>query len=190
MGKLIVIDPGHSGVDPGAVGPTGVRESDVGLRMAYKLKAILMRAGHSVILTRETWEDAKTDDLQYRVDISNNYAATAFISIHANAAENPEARGAEIWTTPGQTKADALAESILGEYEKQLPGLFLRKDLQDGDGDKEARFYVIQHTEAPAVLIETGFITNPEEEAQLNTDEYQMRLMQATGDGILAWLGA
>jgi N-acetylmuramoyl-L-alanine amidase len=188
MAKLIVIDAGHSGTpDPGAVGPAGTRESDRALEVAYKLKNILMRNNFSVIMTREMPDQPVTDELDYRTTLANNYAAAAFVSLHCNAAESQDAVGCEVWTTPGKTGADDLAEAVLNEFEKQLPGLYLRKDLSDGDGDKEARFYVLRETDAPAILVEMGFITNPEEEATLATDAYQFTIAQAIADGVITW---
>ncbi|WP_237714801.1 MULTISPECIES: N-acetylmuramoyl-L-alanine amidase family protein [Pelosinus] len=187
---MIIIDPGHAGPtkDPGAVGPGGTFESDRALEIGLKVKAGLMRLNIPVTMTREMYDQPVTDDLSYRTDLANNYAAAAFISIHCNAAESPTAVGCEIWTTPGQTGADSLAEAVLGEFEKQMPGLYLRKDTSDGDGDKEARFYVLKYTDAPAILIETGFISNPEEEALLATDAYQQQVAQVIIDGLVAWL--
>jgi len=189
MAKLIIIDPGHSGTpDPGAVGPAGTRESDRALEVAQKIKAGLMRLNIPVALTRELNDQPVTDDLKYRTDLSNDYAAAAFISLHCNAAENPSAVGCEIWTSPGQTGADDLAESVLGCFKKSMPGLYLRKDTSDGDGDKEARFYVLLYTDAPAILIEMGFISNPEEEMLLASADYQFKIAQTIIDGIVSWL--
>lgn len=189
MAKMIILDAGHSGTpDPGAVGPAGTRESDRALEVAYKVKAGLNRLNIPVVMTREMYDQPVTDDLAYRTDLANAYAAAAFISFHCNAAERADAVGAEVWTSPGQTDADSLAESVLNEFEKQLPGLYLRKDLSDGDGDKEARFYVLTQTDAPAILIEMGFITNPEEEAKLASDEYQFKVANCVVDGLVAWL--
>jgi len=191
MAKMIVIDPGHAGPtkDPGAVGPGGTFESDRALEIAQKVQAGLRRLNIPVVLTREMYDQPVTDDLDYRTTLSNNYAAAAFISIHCNAAENPTAVGCEVWTSPGQTDADSLAESVLNSFEKSMPGLYLRKDTSDGDGDKEARFYVLTQTDAPAILIETGFISNPEEEVKLASSEYQFAVAQAIIDGLVAWLG-
>lgn len=190
MCKMYILDAGHSGTpDPGAVGPGGTRESDRALEIVLKVKTLLMRRNIPVMLTREMYDQPVTDDLAYRVNIANTYAAAALVSIHCNAAENPAATGLEIWTSPGQTASDTLAEAMLQAYDHYLPGLYQRKDLSDGDGDKEARFYVLTQTDCPAVLIETGFITNPEEEAQLATDAYQWLHAQAIVDGILAWEG-
>jgi len=190
MARMIIIDAGHSGPtkDPGAIGPTGLKECDVVLALAYMVKAGLMRRNIPVALTREMPDQPITDELSYRTDLSNAYAAAAFISLHCNAAERPDAEGAEIWTYPGQSGADVLAETMLGQFEKQMPGLYLRKDLSDGDGDKEARFYVLRFTDAPAILIEIGFISNPDEEKLLKDNDYLLKIAQVIIDGIVAWL--
>ncbi|HOV79348.1 MAG TPA: N-acetylmuramoyl-L-alanine amidase [Bacillota bacterium] len=189
--KKVVIDPGHGGPDPGAVGPTGAQEKNVVLPVAKKLADILQSAGAEVKLTRENDSVPWTDDtdLSERVRIANEFGADVFISIHANAYSSPAAKGLEVWTTKGQTGADPIAESIADALIAAFPDLVFRSDLSDGDKDKESNFYVLYYTDAPAVLVELGFITNPTEEELLNSPDYQARAARAIAEGLAEYLG-
>ena len=95
----IVIDPGHAGrnVDPGAVNQsTGLQEADVALFVSKLVETQLLAAGHTVKLTRTEWEQAETDDLDYRTSLSNDWGADLFVSIHCNSAVSPNAAGYEV----------------------------------------------------------------------------------------------
>ena len=182
----ICIDPGHGGYDPGAIGPSGFQEKVVTLAVALELAAILRSAGAEVRLTRETnivpW--TKISDLSERVWISNDWKSDLFVSIHANAVTSPLARGMEVWTTIGQTAADPVAESIANALRAAFPNLVFRADLSDGDLDKEANFFVCYWTNAPAVLTELAFISNPQEEEMLRSQDYQAKVAWAIAKGI------
>lgn len=187
----MVIDPGHGGPDSGAVGPSGLKEKDVVLPVALALAKILRSAGAEVKLTRETDDVPGTPetDLAERVRISNDWPAAVFISIHANAFTSPQAKGMEVWTSRGQTAADPIAESIANALQAAFPDLVFRSDLSDGDQDKEANFYVLRWTDAPAVLVELAFITNPDEEALLIRPDFQAKAARAIAEGLAATLG-
>lgn len=101
----IFIDPGHGGKDPGAVGPTGLLEKDVALSVARRLHGFLVDAGHAAALSRGTDEFL---ELAERARRCNLWGAHALVSIHCNAATNPNAEGFEVWTTRGVTPADRL----------------------------------------------------------------------------------
>lgn len=175
------IDPGHGGLDSGAVGPGGTMECDVVYDIASWLQDGLAASGHASTLTRAR---GVFKSLRERCDISNEYGADRFISIHANASTSPSANGFEVWTSPGWTPADPIATSVFECVRKTFPDLKGRIDSSDGDPDKESRFYVLVHTAAPAVLIETAFISNPVEEQWLSNVSWQMRMAGAILDGI------
>ena len=185
------IDPGHGGYDPGAVGPSGLKEKDVTLPVALLLAQKLRAVGQEVKLTREgdagDWDS--DGDLWKRCQIANDYGANVFISIHANAAANPAGKGMEIYTTRGQTDADPIAESIADSLIAAFPGLVFRADLSDGDKDKEANFYVLTRTSMPAVLVELAFISNPAEEALLRSPDYQGKAAEAIYQGLAKMYG-
>jgi len=168
----ICIDPGHGGKDPGGTGPNGTQEKVVALAVGLKLAEILRAAGAEVRLTRA---DDSEPSLGGRVAMSNSFGADVFIGIHANAFSSPLAKGMEVWTSVGQTKADPLSECITNALQAAFPGLVFRADMSDGDQDKETNFYVLYYTNAPAVLVELAFITNPIEEELLASGDYQDR---------------
>jgi len=178
---IIAIDPGHGGSDPGAVGPAGTQEKEHTLAISLYLRNLLAQAGHKVALTRETDRDVAEPDatageeLQARVDIANEAGADIFISVHINAAVNPAAQGGETWYyQTGRELARCIQTQIA------------RLGLSDR-GIKQANFYVLRHTDMPAVLVELGFISNQAEEALLNTEDFRLQAAAAIADGIEAW---
>ena len=183
----IMIDPGHAGrnVDPGAVNQsTGLQEADVALFVSKLVETQLLAAGHEVKLTRTDWEQAETDDLNVRTSLSNDWGADLFVSIHCNSAVSPNAAGYEVWTSPGDTEGDALATCIYAQIAIEFPDRTGRADYSDGDPDKESRFYVLVHTNAPACLLEMAFISNDEEAALLSDAAWQDRYARAIVRGI------
>jgi len=183
----IVIDPGHAGrnVDPGAVNQsTGLQEADVALFVSKLVETQLLAAGHEVKLTRTDWEQAETDDLNVRTSLSNDWGADLFVSIHCNSAVSPNAAGYEVWTSPGDTEGDALATCIYAQIAIEFPDRTGRADYSDGDPDKESRFYVLVHTNAPACLVEMAFISNDEEAALLSDVAWQTRYARAIARGV------
>ena len=183
----IVIDPGHAGrnVDPGAVNQsTGLQEADVALFVSKLVETQLLAAGHEVKLTRTDWEQAETDDLNVRTSLSNDWGADLFVSIHCNSAVSPNAAGYEVWTSPGDTEGEALASCIYAQIAIEFPDRTGRADYSDGDPDKESRFYVLVHTNAPACLVEMAFISNDEEAALLSDSAWQERYARAIARGV------
>ena len=181
------IDAGHGGADPGAIGLKGLRESSVTLDLAQRVGAILKARGHEAIQTRE---DDRFVSLETRAAIANHAKVDALVSIHCNAAASREAHGIEVWTTKGQTKADPLADEILVSMGKAFPHANLRRDLLDGDGDKEANYAVLRLTSAPAALVEVEFISHPDTESVMRLPGWRRCAAEAIADGIEAWAKA
>ena len=187
LNMKVVIDPGHAGrnIDPGAVnGSTGLQEADVALVISRQVANYLLNVGYEVKLTRTEWEQEETDDPSYRTALANDWVADIFISLHCNSAENPSAEGYEIWTSPGQTGGDRLATCIYGQIAAEFPDRAGRTDYSDGDPDKESRFYVLVHTDAPACLVEMAFISNDAEAALLADAAWQDRYARAIARGV------
>ena len=168
----LMIDPGHGGHDPGAVGQMGTREADVALAVSLMI-AGMSHQGHFCKLTRYDDTFIELDD---RCAMSNQFDPDAFVSVHCNAAENQAASGFEIWTSPGLTDADPLASRLWLDLHENFPSMRARLDMSDGDEDKEAPFRVLVGTKSPAVLIELGFISNLEEEHMLASPAYQIKI--------------
>lgn len=182
----VCLDPGHGGYDSGAVGPTGIQEKNVTLAMALKTGEILKKNGIDVVYTRTSdkvsWPSIVVQDLQKRCDIANSENVDYFVCIHANSADISSANGQETYYAPGSAAGQKLAESIQREITKAT-NLYNR-------GTKTENFYVLLHTNAPAVLVETGFISNPNEEKLLNSDSFQNTIAQAIANGIIKFANA
>ena len=187
LNMKVVIDPGHAGrnIDPGAVnGSTGLQEADVALVISRQVASYLLNVGYEVKLTRTEWEQEETDDLSYRTALANDWGADIFISLHCNSAANQSAEGYEVWTSPGNTLGDKLATCIYGQIAAEFPDRAGRTDYSDGDPDKESRFYVLVHTDAPACLVEMAFISNDAEAAVLANAAWQDRYARAIARGV------
>jgi N-acetylmuramoyl-L-alanine amidase CwlD len=169
--KVIVLDPGHGGNDPGAVGPHGIKEKDVTLGISNRLKTKLVDAGANVIMARK---DDSEILLQPRVDTGLNNNADIFVSIHCNSSTNSSAYGVETYYKTAQSSR--LAKTIQKNLVK-LSEVFDR-------GVKTANFFVIKRTTVPSVLIETGFVSNPVEEMLLASVGYQQKIANAIYNGI------
>ena len=183
----VVIDPGHAGrnTDPGAVNAkTGLQEADIALVISRLVETYLGAVGYEVKLTRTKWEQAETDDLSYRTALANDWGADIFISLHCNSAVKESAEGYEVWTSLGQTEGDSLATCIYRQIAAEFPDRTGRTDYSDGDPDKESRFYVLVHTDAPACLVEMAFISNDAEAALLADAEWQDRYARAIARGV------
>ena len=187
LNMKVVIDPGHAGrnIDPGAVnGSTGLQEADVALVISRQVASYLLNVGYEVKLTRTEWEQEETDDLSYRTALANDWGADIFISLHCNSAANQSAEGYEVWTSPGNTLGDKLATRIYGQIAAEFPDRAGRTDYSDGDPDKESRFYVLVHTDAPVCLVEMAFISNDEEVGLLADAVWQDRYARAIARGV------
>ncbi|HEY8892926.1 MAG TPA: N-acetylmuramoyl-L-alanine amidase [Clostridium sp.] len=174
----VVLDSGHGGTDPGAVGPAGTEEKVIAIAIAIKIRNILVKNGVDVVYTRVTNE--QTISLQERCDVSNNAKPDYFVSIHANGFSSPSASGIETYST-GSAAGSKLAQAVQTELIKATGRL--------DRGIKTAGYYVLNNTAATAILVETSFITNPTEESLLKSATYQSTLAKAISTGILKCLG-
>ena len=172
--QLVVVDAGHGGRDVGAT-RNGIYEKDIVLAMSKQLGRILQQMGYSVIYTRT--EDIELD-LEPRVDIAENARASAFVSVHANSlgANASTVNGVETYHAPGASLGKSLAEFVHAQI--------LAGTGANDRGVRSARFHVILKTSMPAVLVETGFITNPSEAAKLVDSAYQLRMAEAIARGV------
>ena len=180
-----IIDCGHGGTDPGAIGPSGLMEKDVTLDIGTRLASIAIMRGHFPVLTRMRDE---FQSLKYRADYANKEGGRCFVSIHCNSFTSQSPEGFEIWTYRGQSKSDVLASSITHQWSKAFPDHLIRADWSDGDVDKESGFYVLKHTAMPAVLLETAFISNPKWEKWLRDTKNRQLMAEAIMAGIESWI--
>lgn len=178
MRKIIVIDPGHGGKDPGAVGSSGLRESDVAFRISIMVVDFLNRYDIDAILTRSRDQYVS---LQDRAKLANNEKADYFISIHINSASNPLATGTETFAFTNSVDGTKLATSIQNKLINEI-------NLANR-GVKYADFYVLKYTNMPAALVEVAFINNPYEEKLLMDDLFLEHVAVGISNGILEHLG-
>jgi N-acetylmuramoyl-L-alanine amidase len=218
--QVIVLDPGHGGKDPGAIGrKLKVQEKDVNLAVSLKLKRMLeQELGLTVLMTRS---DDRFVSLGDRTRYANENQADLFVSIHANASKNSNSHGAETYylataMTSDARAVEALENQVVELYEggasarKKYDDLdFILSDLSQTEhlessnemagniqlnlvagsgfydrGVKQANFYVLRGAYMPSVLVELGFLSNPEEEAKLVDSQYQERLARTIFEGI------
>ena len=185
--KIIIIDPGHGGFDPGKPGITGLDEKDLNLEIGLLLRNYLQNAGAIVMMTRTTDDDLdgmdgvkhKSKDMVQRKKLAEG--ADILVSIHQNSFTQPSVHGAQTFYNHQSQGGKALAESI----QKSV------KEVADLDNRREAKnntnYYVLKATHLPAVIIECGFLTNPEEEKKLNTKSYQDQMALGIYMGILRY---
>jgi N-acetylmuramoyl-L-alanine amidase len=172
------IDAGHGGMDPGAIGPTGLKEKDITLRLTLKVAKHLIDRGVKVNYTRI--ED-KTLSLSQRAAIANNSNSKYFLSIHINAAENINATGTETFAFSKGTEGEKLATSINNNLVRAI-GLANR-------GVKFNNFAVLRETKMPATLTEVCFISNPKEEAMLKDEIFLDKTAEGIAKGMIEFLG-
>lgn len=175
---VVVIDAGHGGPDVGATA-NGLYEKDIALAISQRLGSALEKMGYTVVYTRT---DDSEIDLEPRVQIAEDAKANVFVSIHLNSVESrsEDVNGIETYFAPGATSGEALARSVHEEVIAVTNAV--------DRGVRSARFYVIRKTSMPAILLETGFITSPEESSNLNTPSYQQKMADAIARGIDAFL--
>jgi N-acetylmuramoyl-L-alanine amidase len=174
---LVMLDPGHGGVDPGAVGIGGLQEKGVVLAVAQHTAAALQSQGIAVQMTRQS---DQTVDLQPRATMAETARATVFVSIHANAVnmQRPEVNGLETYyySDTGQVLATALQRQALSTM------------AMNDRGVRQARFLVLRRTSMPAALIEIGFVTGATDAPKLRDPRWQAQMGQAIAQGILNYL--
>nr|WP_263858303.1 N-acetylmuramoyl-L-alanine amidase [Waterburya agarophytonicola] len=172
----IIIDPGHGGDDPGTIGIGGFREKDVVLPISLDVAEILKTQGIEVIMTRDT---DNFISLEGRTDLANDLDADLFVSIHANAINlsRPDVNGLETYYyKSGRRLAEVIHWSILN-------GVNI-----DDRGIRRARFYVLRHSIAPAVLVEVGFLTGEVDSSRLKNPNHRRQMAEAIARGIIEYI--
>lgn len=174
----VYIDAGHGGADPGALG-NGLRETDLNLKIAKKIKNKLEKKNIDIKMTREKEE---TISLYERAEMANKYGADVFVSIHQNSFTANSAYGIETYYHRDKNIYKNYAEGIQNSIIKNTSGF--------NRGTKTANFVVLRETNMPSALVECGFITNVNEAKKLNTDAYQEKIASAVADSIYNYLKA
>ena len=184
--RLIVIDPGHGGSDAGAQ-RADLTEKTINLDISTRLRSILIARGWQVQMTRTSdvdvyaANDSAHDELQARVDIANKAGARAFVSVHTNSFSNsgPSGTTTYYYKSADLPFANAVHRRLLSE------GLGTKDD-----GVIKNNFYVVVHTSMPAILIETAFLSNPDDLQMLHSPAFLQKVAQAIADGIGDYCGS
>jgi len=173
---VVLVDPGHGGKDPGAIGLGGLQEKNVILPISKRIVELLKKQGVQVVMTRDSDYFV---DLAPRVAIAERADADLFVSIHANAmpANRSDISGLETYYF---SSGERLARTI---HSSVLQGVNVRDR-----GVRKARFYVLRKSSMPSVLVEVGFVTGREDSARLATSAYQDQMAAAIARGILQYI--
>ena len=178
----VIIDAGHGGEDGGAVGINGIYEKDVNLQIAKLLCDMLRAAGYNVVMTRtedillydrdEDFEGRKKVlDLAARLAVTQEYENAIFVSIHMNAFPESQYAGLQVYHSPNDPRSESLAQQIQTLARDALMPNNHRK-IKASVGN----IYLLDRCTLPAVLVECGFLSNPEEAAALATDSYRRQM--------------
>ena len=182
----VVIDAGHGGIDGGVSGiTTGVKESELNLDIARKLKTKFDKSGAKTVMTRKTEaglygiysKGFKRRDMQKRKQITLNAKADVFVSIHLNYYSSPSRRGAQVFYKIDEEKSKSLADIVQAELNG---GKEYERDYTALAGD----YYVLNEADCAAILCECGFLSNAEDEKLLLTDEYRAEIAEKIFNGI------
>lgn len=193
---MIVVDPGHGGIDDGTRAGYRFLEKDINLQLGFALRAALQRLGAQVMMTRETdtslsrydkvYNGRHREDLARRVQIINENAADLFVSVHCNACpEYPGARGSIVYYSQASPVSKQMAESTqarLNRINLANLGAAVRPHAPVG-----ADYFVLHNTQVPGILLEAGYLTNTVDLRILTTREFQESLAHAVSMGIADW---
>lgn len=188
----VVIDPGHGGEDGGAVGINQVMEKDINLPIALLLRDLFVNNGYRVVMTREedcdlgdqslnSVAERKRSDMRSRVELIGEAKADLVLSIHQNHFEQSKYKGAQIFYAAEQSKnlAEVLQKTIISDVQPENNRLAKKSDS----------IFLLNKTQIPAVIVECGFISNPEEAEKLTQADYQQQLAEAIYKGACEYLG-
>lgn len=188
--KVIVLDGGHGKPDSGAASNSGTTEEAINLSITKKVQSLLEQSGSTVILTRSdengiydadasSLRQKKVTDIKNRVKIGNNSSADIFVSIHLNKIEQQQYYGWQTFFKNGNEQSKKLATNIQNSLNNSMQKENKRVPL------KITGKYIVDHVEIPTTIVECGFLSNPEEERQLQEEAYQSRLAWGIYTGIM-----
>ena len=180
---IVVIDAGHGGDDPGKVAVNGALEKDINLKIAKKVEQYLEKNGVQVVMTREedVAEESKRGDMEKRVALINEVKPVITVSIHQNSYSDASVKGAQIFYYTNSEESKQAASMM----QEELRTVDTENTRQIKSNDS---FYMLKNTEGPVIIVECGFLSNPEEAEKLVTEEYQQQMAETIGKGILDWI--
>ena len=187
--KVILIDPGHGGIDGGAKSKTGTIEKDINLQISLKLRDNLEEKGYKVYMTRDndeglyekgnTVKEKKREDLNRRVEMKKETECDIFVSIHQNMFPQSKCYGAQVWYASNENSYNLA--TVVQESIKQTV-----KDNNKRVAKPAAEAYLIlrDKNEGASILVECGFLSNPDEESRLKSEDHQNLIVEGISDGI------
>lgn len=187
---LILVDAGHGGSDPGMIGVGGLEEKGINLSISLLLRDTLEKSGYSVIMTREedkglydsSAANKKAQDMQRRIAMIREHMPVLSVSIHQNSYHDAGAHGPQVFYYESSVEGKKLAEAVQSSL----------NDLLEVDRPREVKgntsYYLLKRSSGTLVIVECGFLTNPEEAQKLQTKEYQEKVAAAVSEGIRTYL--
>ncbi|WP_130807927.1 N-acetylmuramoyl-L-alanine amidase CwlD [Senegalia massiliensis] len=190
MDKIIVLDAGHGGFDPGAIGNLTKKEDEINLEITLKLRRLIEQGGGIAVLTRDidegldteeskTYRQKKNEDLRNRRILINGSEPDIFISVHLNSFPQSQYYGAQTFYKKGSEESKVLAKGIQKELRRMLD-----KNNERVPQPRDS-IYLIREADSASVLVECGFLSNPNEEKLLNNEEYQQKIAWAIYIGFI-----
>ncbi|WP_373218120.1 N-acetylmuramoyl-L-alanine amidase [Ruminococcus sp. 5_1_39BFAA] len=188
--KVIVVDAGHGGMDPGMIGVGGLEEKGINLSIALKLKEELEKRDFTVVMTRsedvglydKDSNNKKAQDLQKRISIIQETEPLLSVSIHQNSYQDPSVKGPQVFYYKDSIEGEKLAKILQEELNTGLS--VARPRIEKGN----TTYYLLKRSPGILNIIECGFLTNQEEASLLQQEEYQQQVAQAIADGISQYL--
>lgn len=188
--RLVIIDAGHGGDDPGKIGVDGVQEKDLNLKMALALRDLLEQQDVEVLMTREDagglyderTSNKKVQDMRRRCELINREKPACVISIHQNSYHEESIHGAQVFYYKTSKESGELAKILQKELVRVV------EPTNHRQAKANDTYYLLKKTEAPTVIVECGFLSNWDECAKLQNEEYQAKLVWAIQMGVLKYL--
>lgn len=190
--NLRKLQSAHGGSDPGMIGVGGLEEKGINLSISLLLRDTLEKSGYSVIMTREedkglydsSAANKKAQDMQRRIAMIREYAPVLSVSIHQNSYQDEGVHGPQVFYYESSVEGKKLAEAVQSSLNNQL----------EVDRPREVKgntsYYLLKRSSGTLVIVECGFLTNPEEAQKLQTKEYQEKVAAAVSEGIRTYLNA
>lgn len=184
--NIVVIDSGHGGLDGGKEGKSGILEKTINLAISYKLKALLEENSYQVVMTRtddnglysDSDSNKKIADMKKRCEIIENSNADVVVSVHQNSFSDSKVSGAQVFYYTHSAEGKKFAGIMQASFKENLNNNNNRVEKANNT------YYMLIHTKAPTIIAECGFLSNPDEEQLLSSEEYQQKVAQALYNGI------
>lgn len=188
--KVIVVDCGHGGMDPGMIGIDGVKEKDFNLAIGLKVKAALEEKDFQVVMTREADEglyeadarNKKAQDMQKRILLIQEVKPVLTVSIHQNSYEDPGVKGPQVFYYRDSAQGEALAKLLQAKLNEYL------KVECPREAKGNTTYYLLKRSPGILNIVECGFLTNPDEAGKLSQEEYQKKVAEAVADGVAEYI--